>query len=700
MKRLFSVLILLLFFCCPNTLWAQSSSLSSKAIIVKRMIELKHLEPRPVDDSFSVSMFRSMLRTMDRRKLLITDAEYKSLLASNTKLDDELQGKGWAFFDLFESIYKRSLIRADSIVNKLLQKPFDFSVNESITTSKEETFNFANDLTALSGRWSRYLKYMALNQLFDIATADSTGKMTLKMIIGQSETKVREHIRVTESKALKKILDQPSGFSNYVSQVYLNAVATGFDPHTNYFSTEEKEEFKSSLSTESLSFGLDLDENEKGEIVIDKLAPGGPAWKSGDLNEGDELLSLQWEGKEAIEIAGLGLEDAYEILDQSMNDRLVLKFRKKDGSTRIVFLRKEKIENEENIVKGFVLKGEKKIGYILLPAFYTKWENESGSSCANDVAKEIVKLKKENIDGLILDVRYNGGGSLSEAMEMIGIFVDEGPLMGQKQKVEKVLYLKDPNRGTIYSGPMALMVNGQSASASEILAASLQDYNRALIVGSNTYGKATMQQMMLLDTMTNKPTQIGNAKDIVKITTGKLYRLSGETAQMNGVSPDIVLPDAFDGLDYREKFSPFALTADKIAKNAYYKPLAALPVSELAKKSAQRLNDDKDFLGIKKIAEAIRTRRTKEQTIPLKADGFEQWAKQHELEPFIMKGNTSMASQKFTVDNHGLDKTLLVNNSYAKEVNNGWLHNIAGDIYIQETFSVLCDLINLQHPKN
>ncbi len=664
------------------------------------MVELKHVDPRQVDDSFSLAMFRSMLKSMDRRKLLITDSEYKNLLAFSTKLDDELNGKGWAFFDLFESVYKRSLIRADSIVNKLLQKSFDFSVNESLTTSKEETFNFAADIAALSARWSRYLKYIALDQLFDIAKADSTGKTTLKAIIGQSETKVREQIRLAESKALKKILEHPSGFSNYVSQLYLNAITTGFDPHTNYFSTEEKEEFKSSLSTESLSFGLNLDENEKGEIVIDKLAPGGPAWKSGDLNEGDALLSLQWEGKEAIEIAGLSLDDAYEILDQSMNDRLVLKCRKKDGSTRIVFLRKEKIENEENIVKGFVLKGEKKIGYILLPAFYTQWENESGSSCANDVAKEIVKLKKENIDGLILDVRYNGGGSLSEAMEMIGIFVDEGPLMGQKQKAEKILYLKDPNRGTIYNGPMALMVNGQSASASEILAAALQDYNRALIVGSNTYGKATMQQMMLLDTMTNRPTQIGNAKDIVKITTGKLYRLSGETAQMNGVSPDIVLPDAFDGLDYREKFSSSALPADKVVKNAYYKPLPALPVNDLAGKSAERVNTDKEFQAIKKFAETIRARRTKAQSIPLKADAFEQWAREHQLEPGIMKSNKPAASKKFIVDNHSLDRLVLTNNSYAKEINRGWLDNIAGDMYIQETFSVLCDLVNLQKLKN
>ena len=632
---------------------------------------------------------------------MFTDTEYKTLLTYNSGLDDELNGKSWKFFDVFETMYKRSLARADSIVNNMLQKPFDFSINESIATSKEETFNFATDITALSARWSRYLKYRALDQLYDIATADSGAKTTFKSVISQSETKVREHIRTAESKALKRILDLHTGFTDHVFQMYLDAIATGFDPHTNYFSKEGKEEFKESLSTEAISFGLALDENEKGQIVIDQLTPGGPAWKSGDLNEGDELLSLQWEGKEAVEMSGLTKEDAYEVLDQSINDRLVVKSRKSDGAVKFVFLRKEKIENEENIVKGFVLNGEKKIGYILLPSFYTQWENETGSSCANDVAKEIVKLKRENIDALILDVRYNGGGSLGEAMEMAGIFIDEGPLMGQKQKTGKVIYLKDPNRGTIYSGPMALMVNGQSASASEILAATLQDYNRAVIIGSKTFGKATMQQMMALDTITNKPGAITNAKDIVKITTGKLYRLNGETAQLNGVGPDIVLPDAFDGLDYREKFLPFALTSDKSEKNSYYKSLALLPVSELAKRSTDRIIADNDFLAIKKMAATIKARREKTEIISLKADGFEQWAKQNETELDFLKGNTSSISKKFTVDNHGLDKALLTNNSgYAKEINNEWLHNIAEDIYIQEAFFVLCDLINLQQPKN
>ena len=664
------------------------------------MIELNHLSPRPVDDSFSVAMFRSLLKIADRRRLLFTEAEYKSLLIYSTGLDDELQGKNWNFFELFESLYKRSLTRADSIINKLLQKPFDFSVNESVTTSNEETFNFATDIPALSNRWSRYLKYRALNQFFDMVSADSTGKTTMKTSISNSEVKVRDRIRVSESKALKKILDHPDGFSEHIFQLYLNAIASCFDPHTNYFSQEGKEEFKEALSTEALSFGLELQENEKGQIVINELKPGGPAWKSGDVNEGDELLSLQWEGKETVEMAGLSLEDAYEVLDQSVTDRLVLRSKKSDGSIKIVFLRKEKLENEENIVKGFVLKGEKKIGYILLPAFYTQWENETGSSCANDVAKEIVKLKRENIDALILDIRYNGGGSLGEAMEMAGIFIDEGPLMGQKQRDGKIIYLKDPNRGMIYNGPMALMVNGQSASASEILASTLQDYNRAVIVGSNTFGKATMQQMMALDTTIKKPGNISGAKDIVKITTGRLYRLNGETAQLNGVRPDIVLPDAFDGVDYREKFIPFALASDRVAKNGYYKPLATIPVGELVIKSSERVANNKEFEAIKNMVTAMKARRAKIETIPLKQEGFEQWAKQREQEMNIIEAHT-LSAGKFTVDNHGLDKALLTNNSgYAKEINNEWLHNIAEDIYIQETFSVLCDLIKLNQFKN
>ena len=334
--------------------------MQQKAIVLRRMIELNHFSPRPVDDSFSAALFNKMINTTDRGRRLFTEAEYKALSAYRLQLDDELQGKGWAFFDLLESLYKKALTRADSIINKQTQKPFDFSVDESVVRSKDETFDFVKDIPSLFNRWSRRLKYLALDQLYDMMNEDSTGKTTFKTVIGNSETKVRERIRAKETGALKKILNHPDGYSNFLMQLYLNAVATSFDPHTNYFSPHEKEEFQAELSTEAFSFGLDLDENEKGQIVIDKLAPGGPAWKSGDLNKGDVLLSLQWEGKTAIDMAEATLEEAYEILGQSSNDRLVLKCQKTDGTEKIVLLRKEKIDNEENIVKSFVLKGEKR----------------------------------------------------------------------------------------------------------------------------------------------------------------------------------------------------------------------------------------------------------------------------------------------------------------------------------------------------
>ena len=300
----------------------------------------------------------------------------------------------------------------------------------------------------------------------------------------------------------------------------------------------------------------------------------------------------------------------------------------------------------------------------------------------------------------MLDVRFNGGGSVGEAIDMIGIFIEEGPVAGEKMKEGKVVYLKDPNRGTIYDGPMVLMVNGQSASASEMLAASLQDYNRAVIVGSNTYGKATMQQMFMLDTFSKKPPKAGNEKDIVKITTGKLYRLNGGSAQLNGVKPDVELSDAFDVIDYREKFSALALPSEQVTKNNYYKPLALLPVTELAKRSAERINADKDFQEIRKFIDIMKMRIAKTETIPLKWDVYEQWAKQHELEMDVMKGTMETVNKKFAVDNHSLDKIFLKDNQYGMEINKSWLKNIAEDIYIQEAFSVLCDLINLQKQQN
>ncbi len=690
--------ILLLSFVFTQTALCQYHPVQQKAMVVKRMIELNHLSPRAVDDSFSNRLFTSIINRADERRLFFTDAEFKSLQAFSLKLDDELNSREWVFYNQFSALYQQAIKRADSILLKLTAKPFDFTVNETVSTGKKDAFVFAADRPALISRWNRYLKFRALDALYDISSLDTTGKTGIKTVLAGNELRVREQLKKNEGRQLKRILEHSTGLEGYIMELYLDALAGCYDPHTNYFSPQGKQEFQEQLSTEALSLGLDLDENEKGQVIVDKLSPGGPAWKSGDLNKGDVLLSMHWEGKESKDLTGAGLQEAYEEMEKATEGKVIIKVQKADGTIKTTMLRKEKIQNEDNVVKGFMLEGEKKIGYILLPGFYTEWENETGSSCANDVAKEIVKLKKENIDGLILDVRYNGGGSVGEAMEMIGIFVDEGPEAGIKTKEPKIVYLKDPNRGTIYSGPMLLLVNGQSASASEMLAASLQDYNRAVIAGSPTFGKATMQQMFPLDTTIKKPTQHDLSRDMIKITTGKLYRLNGESAQKTGVQPDVVLPDAFDGIEYREKFKPNVLSSEPVARNSYYKPLPALPVANLAAKSAARIKADENFKDIQRIIALMIARRDKQETISLKAEEYEQWARQNDKELTSLKGTGQASGKLFKTGNHTADKNSFVNNEYAREINQQWLEEIAEDIYIQEAFQVICDLIKLRTP--
>jgi carboxyl-terminal processing protease len=701
MRITFAISVLIFFACCrPSS--AQSAA-QQKAFLVKRVIELNHFSPRAVDDSFSTRLFRKMINTVDTRRLLFTDNEYKSLAAYSLRLDDELKGSGWGFLSLFTILYKKSLARADSILNAVLQKPFDFTVDETIGISGDITYSFAAGINELYNRWSRYLKFMALEDIYNIIADDSVNTNFSKEAIAKLEGGVRNKLKTTQRKGMKKMLEA-EGFDNLITGLYLNAVATSFDPHSNYFSPEGKEAFQSALSAEGLSFGLIVDEDEKGKIIIDRLVPGGPAWKSGELHKGDELLQLNWENKEQVDIVDLTLEEIYDMLESPVKERLVLKVKKADGSVTVVALKKEKISNEENIVKSFVLKGEKKIGYILLPGFYTEWENESGSGCANDVAKEIIKLKRDHIDGLIVDVRFNGGGSVQEGLEMTGIFVDEGPLAGQKSATGKVAYYKDPNRGVIYNGPLALMINGQSASASEMMAASLQDYNRAVIIGSNSFGKATVQRMLPLDTnYRENGGPPGNTADVVKVTFGKFYRLDGRSAQLKGVVPDIILPDAFDGLDIGERFFKNALPADTIQKNNYYKPLPSLPVDELAKKSAERIKSNNDFQSIQKlVASHVRGGNTAIKTIPLKWDSFEKWMRQQQLDRNIIKGESTGSDKKFVTGNNQHDKQWLEHNEYEREINQKWLENIAEDIYIREAFLVVCDLINLYttSPKN
>jgi carboxyl-terminal processing protease len=417
-------------------------------------------------------------------------------------------------------------------------------------------------------------------------TPRTAGVKTRQQLLDSLEPKLRKRATVSIKRMIKRLMQSPTGIGNMIGIMYCQALAMCYDPHTNYFSPDEKAELETAIGNKPLSYGLTVVEDEEGHAQVGRLLPGGPAFQSGMLSEGDKFVAVRWEGKESIDVSDATAGELYRILSTEGADRVTLGMRKADGTTREVALQKGRVagtqEEEDDKVRGFLLKGAKgTLGYISLPAFYEDWENNKGvNGCANDVAKEIIKLKKENIGGLILDLRYNGGGSMDEAVQLSGLFIDAGPVGQVVSRDAKVYTLKDINRGTVWSGPLLVLVNGSSASASEMVAGTLQDYNRALIVGSPTYGKATAQVVLPMDTSVDlehfNPQAF--ASSYLKVTVSKLYRVNGSTAQMSGVKPDVALPDPPAAETQREADEKFVLPPTPIPANKYYLPLPVLQV--------------------------------------------------------------------------------------------------------------------------
>lgn len=673
---------------------AQMPIEQQQAFVLKRMIERAHYSPRAVDDSFSNDVYNRLLRSLDPMHLMFTGEEVRQLSAYRYSLDEELQGNGWNFLNLLTRSYSTALRRADSIINLVLQKPLDLTAADKLWRNTHSQQLYAANATELKGSWTKYFKLQLLNAAYDLSLAQ-TPKLSLKEALVKHEASLRQKIRRGLLQGFEHFKD-PKQMQNMLLETYLISVSQCFDPHTMYLSPEQADQFKTALSKEDASYGFSVGEKESKAVIL-HLVPGGPAWRSGEVHRNDQLLQFSFDGKELVDATLMDADEIGELLAETAAKTITIKIKKGDGSLKTVMLRKEKIESEEARVKGYVLNGSHKVGYISLPDFYTSWEGGTGSSCAEDVAKEIVNLKKEGIEGLIIDVRYNGGGSLQEAVEMIGIFVNDGPVFAVKDKA-KATFLKDPNRGTIWDGPMAVLINGQSASASESLAGSLQDLSRAVVVGSPSYGKATMQQIFPMDTTAGNR-MVNNPFGFVKITVGKLYRLDGNTAQKKGVQPDVPLPDAFDVVDGREQHQPHVLPADIIKGNSYYKPLSPLPVSELAAASTARIAGNAAFARVKKDIQKIAAfHQTVSQEVPLQVPLFEKWRLQNDALMTEGLSSQSAASAQFAVLNHQFETRRLQNNAYAGEINNIQLEGLKKDIYLEETYRIVADLIQKIKP--
>lgn len=565
---------------------------ATDAYLITRMVERFHVAPRPLDKEMSAAIFSQVLDALDDQHLIFLADDIRQLDAYRLSLDGEILNHHTAFLTLVAGLYKQRLTQTDSLIDRITARPFDFTIRETLTVAEDTSW--APDRQALRSRIAKLLKYSVGNSIADRLLDESHDRPAAKDSL---ELILRRKIAARMHRSIRRILQSPQGIEAIVGNIYCQALASCYDPHTAYFPPDIKAAFESMLGNKSLSFGLSLAEDENGNPVIGKLLAGGPAFQSGGLHEGDKILAIRWDNREAIDVSGASLEETDHILADEGGTRLTLTVKKPDGTTRDVSLEKRlvSVAGDDDKVQGFVLNGARTVGYISLPAFYEDWEDPRGiNGCANDVAKEILRLKRSNITGLILDLRYNGGGSIQEAVDLAGIFIDAGPVAQIKTREAKVITLKDVNRGTVYDGPLILLVNGSSASASEMVAGTLQDYHRALIVGSPTYGKATAQVVLPMDTTVDLASYNGQAQaaSYLKVTISKLYRITGFTAQRSGVQPDILLPDPPEAVTQREADEKFALPAAPIEANKYYTPLHPLPVDaarDVARKAMDSL---------------------------------------------------------------------------------------------------------------
>ncbi len=687
--------LLLSFLFLAYTLQAQPpkpDALKQKAITLRRFLEKNHYQPLVWNDTSSAMLYNKWIEELDEEKLFFTGNDIAVLETYKLKLDDELKGGHWKFFTASVNIYQQRLKKTDSIIKIILASPLDFSKPDNITWPNA---GYAATETELQQRWQRYIKWQVLKIIADDFFDDGK-ELTNSVPAGfvKSELLARDQVKLQEERYIKNLMGTPALFIANMQDAYLNALAYCYDPHSSYMNINEKEEFETEMSAAEYSAGFDLEEDEKGDKTIGFLQPGGSAWRSGELHKGDVLVKIKMNGEEK-NANTISAGEVENMLSGNSGAEVEVTVRTAAGETKTVKLAKEKISADESIVKSYVLHGSKNIGYINLPGFYSReLENIKEDKeikydgCANDVSKEIVKLKKDTIAGLILDLRYNGGGSMWEAMQLSGIFIDIGPVASVKEKDGKVHFLKDPNRGTIYDGPLLVLVNGASASASEFVTAVLQDYNRALIVGGTTYGKGTAQSVMPMDT--GVASAGANYQDFVKVTQNKFYRVNGSTTQWKGVVPDIELPDMYADDIYKEKANISALQPD-LGRPGIYQPLPPLPLAALKTNSRQRVAASQYFKAISNFTNWMGEYR-KGRNIPLQWAAYTAQYKKNKAIFKLLKEDDDTQLTSVFVRNNSFDKErIMVSSARGKETNDVYLKHVQTDKTIEEAYRIMMD---------
>lgn len=671
--------ILLFSLLLPLSVLSQSNGKTCETLSkINALVKENHFKPKPVDDSLSVFVFDRFIDGLDSNRNIFTKVEYEKLSKHRLLLDNYIAENNCSFMDDFVSTYKLALERKRKVIEHLETVALDYNSNDSVKFSKAQ-FPFDLNENDFDRVWKKRLRFDILEDISKLSkNADS-----LQKNFSSIEKMVKKKILDTNLCKINTILDNKEGLDEVLKNDFLNAFCFYFDPHSNYFSFDAKSNFLSGLSTSNLSLGIEVSMNENDEIVIAEIVPGGPASRNEKIEIGDVVTKVSNTKGEEYWVTCSSMETIGELIFSDTNKQIRLTLRKKNGATIDVLLKKKVMKATANAVYSFIAEKDTKVGYIKIPNFYADFDGKTMKGCADDVEKEIVKLKKDNIAGLVIDLQNNGGGSMAEAIKLAGMFINGGPISVLVDNNHNQNVIKDFNRGEIYDGPIVVLVNGYSASASEFFAAALQDYNRAVIVGATSLGKASMQMIM--------PLEEGNENDFLKLTIEKFYRVSGESHQIKGIVPDIFTPVLFDSLIKRENSYKTALPYDAITSRAKYNPLPNTFNSEIINLSKNRINNDVRFQEMRSINEEINFTYNKPRN-PVRLTFPDVFKEVHDIDPLWEKvKKVTEKENTLTISNTTYDAEKLAFDEFQKEINTFKMKDVKSNPYLEEAINIISD---------
>lgn len=691
---MFAPLMTLMF--CFNAPKNDDEKMQTIMVSVKNTLSYLHYAPKPINDAYSVEVYNKFFESADPDKRIFLQSDMEEFSKHKTKLDDYIINGDLTFYKATTNRLYQRMDEIDKMTQDILSKPIDLDEEDSMIVDVKKKKNAVNS-EEQKAEWKRYVKYYILREMETLNSKEESAKKTKDSLVAN---KLKDTVKLNILSASEKRIKAQSEVKDLITDmfrrykkrkqndwftVYMNAYTEVFDPHTNYFSPKDKEDFDTNFSGKIIGIGAIIQE-KKGYLFLGDLTIGAPAWKSKQLTKGDKILKVKSKPKDDfVNVVGMLSDEAVRLIRGEKGSPVTLTVEKTDGSIKDVTLVREEVVIEDTYARSSIINSPngKKLGYIYLPGFYADFENSKGRNASDDVKAELLKLKALKVEGIVLDLRNNGGGSLTEVVDMMGLFINAGPVVQVKDGSGKINVLNNKSNSPVWTGPLVLMQNELSASASEILAGAMQDYGRAAIIGSpQSFGKGTVQSFVSLNRFLNSSDDFGD----LKLTIQKYYRITGESTQRKGVESDVKMQDLFTYAEIGERYDQFALPWDKIAPAKFNK------VKDLNTAALQTSIDSKikNNINYQLLIESAKWRESlsKEEKVTLNETKYMALMKERKAQIDKFK-----ALDKYT---NGLKISLHADEVarekkdevFAKKSEN-WIKNLQKDFYLKETLDAL-----------